>query len=420
MTIEAQPPAIEAPASSRRMPGGRLADNIVYFARTLRAAGMPVGPASVVDAIEAVKVAGVTRREDFYWTLHSVLATKHEHHILFDQAFELFWRPRGLVEKMLAMLSPVAMPSQAPEPPKAGASRVQKALFEGRDTPTKIEQPQIEVDAKFTMSDREILQKRDFAQMSAEEIARAKADIRRLVMPVAMVRTRRLVAATKGRLIDPRRSLRASMRAGGDVIALKFRRAKTVHPPVVAILDISGSMSQYSRVVLHFLHALTESRRRVHTFLFGTRLTNVTRMLRRKDPDEALAECSAGVKDWSGGTRIAPTLARFNRLWSRRVLGQGAIVLMITDGLERDAPGETIDLAHETERLAKSCRRLIWLNPLLRFEGFEAKAAGIKAMLPHVHEFRAVHNLDAVEDLCRSLAGKGGGRGDPRGYLRQG
>ena len=384
---------------------GRVADNLVFFARALRAAGLPVGPASVVEATKAVEAAGIKNRDDFYWTLHAVLVKKHEQSLIFDQVFDLFWRPRGLVEKMLAMLSPVAPPKTAPEPPKAGSSRVRDAMFENKQTPTKVERPEIEVDAKYTVSDRELLQKRDFAQMSAAEIARAKDEIRRLVLPIADVETRRLVAASRAQLIDPRRTLRASLKAGGDIIALKYREPRLIAPPIVAIVDISGSMSQYSRVFLHFLHALTENRRRVHTFLFGTRLTNVTRMLRRKDPDEALAECSTGVKDWSGGTRIAEAMKVFNRLWSRRVLGQGAIVLFVSDGLERDEAGEAgADLAHETERLAKSCRRMIWLNPLLRYEGFEAKARGIRAMLPHVDEFRAVHNLDSVADLCRALA----------------
>ncbi len=175
------------------------------------------------------------------------------------------------------------------------------------------------------------------------------------------------------------------MKGGGDFIDLRFIGPKTKPPPIVALLDISGSMSQYSRVFLHFLHALTDARKRVSTFLFGTRLTNVTRALRERDPDDALASCSAAVPDWSGGTRIASSLRAFNKLWARRVLTQGAIVLLITDGLERDADDT---LAFEIDRLHRSCRRLIWLNPLLRFEGFEARARGIKTMLPYVDEFR--------------------------------
>jgi uncharacterized protein with von Willebrand factor type A (vWA) domain len=188
-----------------------------------------------------------------------------------------------------------------------------------------------------------------------------------------------------------------------------------MHPPLVILADISGSMSQYTRVFLHFLHAMTEDRRRVHTFLFGTRLTNITRQMRHKDPDEAMALCSGIVKDWSGGTRIGEALGTFNQQWSRRVLGQGAVVLLITDGLERE---EVDGLSDAMERLHKSCRRLVWLNPLLRFEGFEARARGVRAMLPHVDELRAVHNLNALGDLCRSLGSKSGRETDPRRWLQ--
>ncbi|MEJ1161061.1 vWA domain-containing protein [Prosthecomicrobium sp. N25] len=395
---------------------GKLAENIVLFGRALRAAGMPVGPASVVDAIRAVEAAGIGSREDFYWTLHAVFVTRREQRPVFDEAFKLFWRNRGLVEKMLQMLSPVAMPAQPPAPPKAGQTRVAAAFRQEREPAKVVEQPQIEIDARFTVSDREILQRKDFAQMTAEEIARAKEALKRLVLPLDRVQTRRLVAAPRGRLIDPRRTLRASLKAGGQMIALRYRARKAIHPPVVALLDISGSMSQYSRIFLHFLHALAEKRRRVTIFLFGTRLSNVTRQLRMKDPDEALAAASGAVADWSGGTRIATALHAFNRLWSRRVLSGGPIVLLITDGLERDTDE---DLGREMERLHKSARRLVWLNPLLRFEGFEARARGVRLMLPNVDEFRPVHNLDSIAALCRAISGEGGGgrATDPRLWL---
>lgn len=397
---------------------GRLADNIVYFARVLRDAGLPVGPASVVDAIRAVAIAGIASRDDLYWTLHSVLVTKREHHVIFDEAFKIYWRNRQLVEKMLAMLSPVARPATAPEKPKAGSSRVANAMSSGRDEARTIERPEVEIDARMTVSDREILQGKDFAQMSAVEIAKAKEALKRLMLPADEVRIRRLVPRARGRLIDPRASMRASMRAGGQLIRLEHRDRKTINPPIVALLDISGSMSQYSRIFLHFLHALTEKRRRVSTFLFGTRLTNITRQLRMKDPDEALDATSAMVADWAGGTRIATALDQFNRVWSRRVLGQGAIVLLITDGLERD---NSEDLTETMDRLHRSCRKLIWLNPLLRFDGFEAKARGVRLMLPHVDEFRSVHNLDSITDLCAAISGESTARNkriDPRAWLK--
>jgi uncharacterized protein len=397
---------------------GRLAENILYFARALRAAGIPVGPGAVLDALEAVKAAGVGTRDDFYWTLHSVFVKRHEHTVLFDQAFRIFFRRRGYVDQLLSMMLPQA-PSSAPQPPQAGATRIHEALFSGLDDKQKKER-EIELDARLTVSDREVLQKKDFAQMTGAEIAAAKEAMKRLVMPLAEVRTRRLAPHARGHLIDIRRTLRASLKGGGDFIDLKFIGPKTKPPPLVALLDISGSMSQYSRIFLHFLHALTDARKRVHTFLFGTRLTNVTRALRERDPDDALASCSASVPDWSGGTRIASSLHVFNKQWARRVLGQGAVVLLITDGLERDADDS---LQFEIDRLHRSCRRLVWLNPLLRFEGFEARARGIRTMLPNVDEFRPIHNLDSIADLVGTLSGQRGlqaGRpGDPKLWMQR-
>jgi uncharacterized protein len=391
---------------------GRLAENILYFARALRAAGIPVGPGAVLDALEAVKAAGVGTREDFYWTLHAVLVKRHEYSVLFDQAFRIFFRRRGYIDQLMAMMLP-----QAPSTPRsreAGATRVQEALFSGLDDRLKKER-EIELDTRMTVSDREVLQKKDFAQMTNAEIAAAKEAMRRLVLPLGEVRTRRLKPHPHGHLIDIRRTFRASLKAGGDFIDLRFIGPRTKPPPIVALLDISGSMSQYSRVFLHFLHALTDTRKSVSTFLFGTRLSNVTRALRQRDPDDALAACSARVPDWSGGTRIASSLHAFNILWARRVLAQGAIVLLITDGLERDADDT---LSFEMDRLHRSCRRLIWLNPLLRFEGFEARARGIKAMLPHVDEFRPIHSLESMTDLVAALQ-HGGGTSDPKAWLQK-
>ena len=393
---------------------GTLSDNILYFARALRAAGLPVGPGAVLDALAAVQAAGVGTRDDFYWTLHAVFVKRHEHSILFDQAFKMFFRKRAYLEKLIAAMLPEAAPD-APQPPPPGAQRIQEALFSGVKEKER-ESAEAEVDMRLTVSDRDVLQRKDFAQMSAAEIAKAREAIARLTLPLNEVRTRRLAPHRRGHMIDIRRTLRASMKAGGAVIDLKYLGPKLKEPPIVALLDISGSMSQYTRLFLHFLHAVTDARKRVSTFLFGTRLTNVSRSLRERDPDEALAACSAHVVDWSGGTRIASSLHAFNKHWARRVLGQGAVVLLITDGLERDGDDT---LGFEMERLRKSCRRLIWLNPLLRFEGFEARARGVKTMLPHVDELRPIHNLESMTGLVRALSGLEAKDYDPKAWLRK-
>jgi uncharacterized protein with von Willebrand factor type A (vWA) domain len=393
---------------------GRLAENILYFARALRAAGIPVGPGAVLDALEALSVAHVGARDDFYWTLHAVFVKRHEHTALFDQAFKIFFRKRGYIEKMIASMLPESAPGSAKAPPP-GAQRIQEALFSGLDQREQ-RKSNVEIDARLTVSDREVLQKKDFAQMSAVEIAAAKEAIARLALPLDEVRTRRLVANRHGHLIDIRRTLRASMKAGGAVIDLKYLGPRVKEPPLVALLDISGSMSEYTRLFWHFLHAITDARKRVTTLLFGTRLTNVSRAIRQRDPDEALAACSANVADWSGGTRIASSLHVFNKQWARRVLTQGAVVLLITDGLERDADDT---LAFEMDRLHRSCRRLIWLNPLLRFSGFEARAKGVQTMLPYVDELRPVHNLESMAELVRALSGAPAKGYDPKLMLRR-
>ena len=379
--------------------GGVLAENIIHFARAVREAGVPLGPGAVLDALAAVEAAGIGDREDFYTVLHAVFVKKHEHSLLFDQVFRIFWKRKGLLEKLIAMLSPRAPSRSEPKPPEAGASRVADALF--KSTQDRAKPPEaIEFDARLTMSRAEILRRKDFAQMTAAEIEEARRAIKRLAMPEDERRTRRFAPGGRPARIDARRSFRRSLEPGG-AIDLEFRSPIVRAPPIVALCDISGSMNEYTRLFLHFLHALGETRR-VSTFLFGTRLTNVTRAMRARDPDDALARCAGLTVDWSGGTRIGEALARFNRDWSRRVLGQGAITLLITDGLERDNLDK---LEAEMERLKKSSRSIIWVNPLLRHGDFAAKAGGICVMLPHVDFFRPIHNLASMAELCRALSG---------------
>jgi uncharacterized protein with von Willebrand factor type A (vWA) domain len=319
-----------------------------------------------------------------------------------------------LIEKLIAQMSPIAPGGTPDKKPRAGALRVAEALATPRrETLDPVERT--EFSARLTVSDREVLKAKDFAQMSAAEIAAAKRLIAGMSLPRDEVATRRFVSDPRGRRIDPRKTFRRSLRGGGAAIDLAFRSPAVRHAPVVALMDISGSMAEYSRLFLHFLHAIAENRRRVHSFVFATRLTNISRELTGRDPDEALARAAKRVQDWEGGTRIAHALHDFNRHWSRRVLGQGAIVLLFTDGLEREV---TQELTFEMDRLKRSCRRLIWLNPLLRFDGFEARASGIRAMLPHTDEFRPIHNLASMEGLCRALSDTVTERADPRRWLR--
>jgi uncharacterized protein len=377
-------------------PTGNMADNVVGFARALRAAGLPVGPGSVIDAMNALQVIDIGNRADVYTTLESIFVKRHEHALVFAQAFELFFRP---AEDWKHMLDSVPLPDHAKKKPPPASRRLQEAMAQPA---IREEMPQAqEQELRLSVSDQEILQKKDFAQMSTAEIAQVLRAIGKMRLPQAELVTRRYQPDPRGLRLDMRRTMRRSLRTSGEIIDIR-KLDRIVKPaPIVALLDISGSMSEYTRLFLHFLHAITDHRKRVSVFLFGTRLTNVTRALRAKDPDEALASCSQSVEDWAGGTRIATSLHTFNKLWARRVLGQGAIVLLISDGLEREADDK---LAFEMDRLHRSCRRLIWLNPLLRYSGFEAKAQGIKTMLPHVDEFRPVHNLSSIEGLVGALS----------------
>jgi uncharacterized protein with von Willebrand factor type A (vWA) domain len=386
---------------------GKLAANIMHFARALRAAGLPIGPGRVLDAIRAVEVAGIRRRDDFYWSLHAVFVNRQDQRELFDQAFHVFWRDPKLLERMMSLLLP-----QVPGMDEAEQARMSQRLAEafaegkkpGEGEGGDEESAEVEIEATLTYSDRDLLREKDFESMSSDELTLAKLAIARMRLPIMRVATRRFQADAQGARVDMRATLRAGLRSGAAIIPLRRRPRIRRPPPLVILCDISGSMARYSRMFVLFLHAVTNDRDRVHTFLFGTRLTNVTRHLRHRDVDVALEKVSAAVEDWDGGTRIGSCLKEFNTYWGRRVLGQGALVLLISDGLDRDAAA---GLEVEIERLHKSCRRLICLNPLLRYEGFEAKSMGVKAILPHVDDFRPVHNLASLADLAEALSHEG-------------
>ncbi|MEQ3626937.1 MAG: VWA domain-containing protein [Celeribacter sp.] len=393
---------------------GKLSHNITWFARALRKAGLPVGPGRVIEAIRAVEAAGFTDRRDFYWTLHACFVSRPEQATVFAQIFRLYWRDPRYMEHMMAMLVPAVRGVQEDRPAAPAEKRAAEALLADQaERPVDQSEPEeteVEIDASATASGDEKLRALDFEQMSTAEMARARRILSQLSLPVPPVITRRLVADRRGRAPDWRRTLRGALARGGEVTKIHTRARATRWPNLVALCDISGSMSQYSRAILHFLHAVSNREgqgwARVHGFTFGTRLTNITRHLADRDVDAALQAAGREARDWEGGTRIGACLTEFNRDWSRRVLGQGAVVLLITDGLERDDPAR---LAAQMERLHLSCRHLIWLNPLLRWDGFAPRAQGVAAMLPHVDSFRAGHNIAALEGLAAALS-------DPRDH----
>lgn len=389
-------------------PISHLSENIMQFARALRAAGLPVGPGKAIDAIEAVKAVGIGGRDDFYWTLHAVFVQRREQREIFDQAFHIFWRNPQFLQRMMSLLLPAIQVPQVDEeqhreisPRVADALRGEQTGHEGQAS--EPDEEEIEIDAALTFSNRELLQRMDFEKMSLAEIEEAKKAIAAMRLPIEDVPTRRFRRDPRGRRVDMRATLRAGLR-DPQIIPLQFKSRRRRRPPVVVLCDISGSMSRYSRLALHFIHALTSDRDRVFSFLFGTRLTNITRHLRHRDVDVALDRVTENVPDWAGGTRIGHSLEEFNQRWSRRVLGQGAIVLLITDGLDREGAH---GLEKEIERLHKSCRRLVWLNPLLRYEAYQPQAQGARAMIRHVDEFRPIHNLQSMRDLALALSTMG-------------
>jgi uncharacterized protein with von Willebrand factor type A (vWA) domain len=384
-----------------------LAINVMHFAHLLRRAGLPVGPTETLAAQEALTLIEIGSRQQVQAALRGVMVHRHEHREVFDQAFDLFWRDAEGARQAaaLGMLSPNQPPAERAAP---GTRRVAEA-FAGKSRSEPNEGPP-PVQTAMAADARERLQTMDFEAMSAAEITAARQEIRRLVLPLDLRPTRRLRADPNGVFMDLRGTLRASLRQGGDITRIARRTRMRRPPPLVVLCDISGSMARYAQILLHFVHAVVNDRERVQVFLFGTRLSNVTRQLRHRDAETAFQMVAHVVPDWSGGTRIGETLAEFNRVWARRVLGQGAVVLLMSDGLDRDgAKG----LEESMDRLHHSCRRLIWLNPLLRWDGFEPKSQGIRAMLPHVDEFRPVHNLASLRALIDLLSRPAPPRGAP-------
>jgi uncharacterized protein len=385
-----------------RQTPGHLAENVMHFARVLRSAGMAVGTDRVQLALQALKLAGFDSKRDFHAVLSTCLLDRIEHRDLFDQAFELFWRDPDLEGRMRAMLLPKVRAQQALQPEHRENRRLGDALFPN-PRPDAQPQPQEELqfDAAFTVSERELLRKADFDTMSADEWREARRALAQMRWVFEPLPTRRGERSQRAGRVDWRGTLQTMARHGGELGEMRWRRPRPLPAPMVVLADISGSMSRYSRMLLHFAHALGHAEARVESFVFGTRLTRTTRLLKSRDPDIAVAQVVKAVEDWSGGTRITTCLHEFNQRWARRTLSSRTTVLLISDGLEH---GDTKALSHEMERLAKSCRRLIWLNPLLRFDKFQPRAAGIRAMLPHVHRFLPVHNLESLEQLVQLLA----------------
>lgn len=393
------------------MENGHLLHNLILFGRVLRGLGLDVNPGRMLDLVQALDTIQIGRKEDFYYTLRSLLVHRHEDFPLFDEAFELFWRKpaEGWVTFELNTLMGrrrstrprfTLPPLRQPDAAQAGNA----------DQPPVTDQSPV-IQVTLTYSAREVLRHKDFGELTGEELEAIQRLMRELVWELGQRRTRRQQPG-RGRLLDLRRILRRNLRHGGEVFEWATLEPKFKPRPLVIIADISGSMERYTRLLLHFVYALAEGLdQHVEAFVFSTRLTRITRQLRDRDADRALRAVAHAVPDWSGGTRIGEALKMFNFDWGRRVLGRGAVVLLISDGWDR---GDIELLRTEMARLQRSCYRLIWLNPLLGSPQYKPLTRGMQAALPYIDDFLPVHNLASLEDLAEHLA-----RLDERRYARR-
>jgi uncharacterized protein len=381
--------------SSENKGRGHLLRNTVLFGRLLRGLGMHVTPTQLLDLVEALNYIDLRRREDFKNTTRALMVNQPQHLDLFDRAFDLFWRARATGELSMMDLGTLLLRQSQPERqelvPKADG---------GDDSGRDEESEEPEIDTVYTYSAREVLRQKDFADLSPNEVQEIQRLMQRMIWGLEQRRTRRKLRVRRGEYLNLRRTLRQNLRFGGEPLQLSWQSRKEKRRPLVVICDISGSMERYSRLLLKFVYAISNGLEDVEAFVFSTRLTRITRQLKASQIDVALDQVTAVVRDWAGGTRIGESLKTFNYDWSRRVLGQGAIVLIISDGWDR---GDIELLDREMERLQLSAHRLIWLNPLLGSENYEPLTRGIQAALPYIDDFMPVHNLASLEQLGQLL-----------------
>lgn len=378
---------------------GQFLHNLLLFGRVLRQLGLDVNPGRMMDLVSALDHIEIGRKSDFFYSARTLLVHEREDLPLFDEAFELFWRKpaeswnlgewQGLSQRRRKK-GPIVTPPALKE-----------AASQSDDSKSTSSQEMTVIEVTRTYSDRELLRHKNFAEMDAEETEAVKQLMLHLLWKVSERRTRRLRPG-KGHLIDLRRTLRRSLRSEGEIFRWSYREQKRKPRPLVVIADISGSMERYTRLLLQFIYGMKAALSQpVEAFVFSTRLTRITRPLQIRDLDLALENVGQLVNDWAGGTRIGESLKTFNFEWGRRVLGRGAVVLIISDGWDR---GDPELLKHEMARLKRNCHRLIWLNPLLGAPDYEPLTRGIRAALPHIDDFLPVHNLASLEDLANRLA----------------
>jgi uncharacterized protein len=407
-TLEMRPLDIER--------GERLLFRLTEFGRILWEVGINVGPGQMLDLAETLNYVDLTNKEEFYDALKCCLLTKHEQEPVFNQMFEYYWFVRDKPDKKKddkkgaakrqerqLRLPPserkrLAEHMNSSEQKKEAHPDLRRSNKRQDDTPREDDMGKPQGTAYTAI---EYLRKKDFENFTWEEVQEAKRLMAEMRWHLGMRPTRRKAPAKKGSYPDMRRIVRRNLKYGAELIELTWRKTKVKPRPLVIICDISGSMSLYSRLLLHFIHTISNGLMNVEAFVFGTRLTRITRQLKRRDVDDAVRDVSKSVQDWSGGTRIGDALHFFNHHWAKRVLGRGAVVLIISDGWDR---GESAVLGVEMDRLQHSCHRLIWLNPLLGSPDYRPLTIGMKTALPFIDNFLPVHNLDSLISLGNLLS----------------
>lgn len=387
-----------------------LLQNLLLFGRLLRAMGLPVTSGRLIELADSLEYVDIGRKDDFRNTARSLLVSRHDDLALFDEAFDLFWHawqispPDDPLRMLVDDLARKLPRPQSEGPSPRGRPGSQGTRNDRTPVPSATEEREDDPDAEPAIvalySPGEALRRKDFAALDAAELADARRFLAEMRWTVTKRRSLRMRPVHRGRRLDVRRSIRRNLRHGGELLDLAHRGPKLKRRQLVVLCDISGSMDRYTRLLLHFLHSVESSLRKVDVFVFGTRLTRITRALRRRDPDAAISAVAGEVQDWSGGTRIGESLHAFNQVWARRVLGHGAIVVIISDGWDR---GDPALLRAEMERLQRASYRLLWLNPLLGSVSYRPLTQGIQAALPYVDDFLPVHNLASLEALARLL-----------------
>ncbi len=367
---------------------GNLLSNCVLFGRLLRSLGMDIPPTQMVDVVDSLNHVHIGNRQDFKNMLAALLVRRREQQKRFEDAFDSFWQARWESVPLKGDSSPRSPQIEWLQPANADGQ-------ESTETPTS---PEIEI--RQTYSDLEVLRQKHFAQLNEAELQALHQQMRSIVWQLEPRRTRRTERATRGALLDMRRTLRQNLRNSGDIFNLARRRRRYKRRPVVVLCDISGSMERYSRILLQFLYTVAWQLERVEVFVFSTRLTRITRQLHHRSIEVALADAGRAVHDWAGGTRIGDAIKQFNYQWARRVLNQGAVVLVVSDGWDR---GEIDLLAREMARLQRSSSQVIWLNPLLGDVDYQPLVRGMQAALPYIDRFLPVHNLASLEQLASML-----------------